>query len=230
MSVSAPDGGERLPEISRVLQSKAETRAFYNKIAKVYDLLAERSEQPVRETALRMLAPRPGEAILEIGSGTGHTLVDLARAVGPRGSVWGIDLAEEMVRLARDTVRRAAVADRVGLCCGDGAALPFATASADAIFTSFTLELFDTPEIPAVLADCRRVLRPGGRLLVASLSKEPEPGPIERLYEWTHQHFPNLLDCRPIHVRRSVEGAGFRIRDVEKVRMWVGVEIVVGVR
>ena len=76
---------------------------------------------------------------------------------------------------------------------------------------SFTLELFDTPEIPRVLAECRRVLRPAGRLAVVSISREQPDDAMVKAFEWTHRHFPNLLDCRPIHARRSVEAAGFAV-------------------
>jgi hypothetical protein len=59
-------------DVLPVLQSKDERRKFYNKIARVYDLLAEKSEQPVRVRALEMLAAQAGESVLEIGFGTGH--------------------------------------------------------------------------------------------------------------------------------------------------------------
>jgi len=85
----------------------------------------------------------------------------------------------------------------------------------------------DTPEIPKVLAECRRVLRVGGRIGVVATTKEAEEGLAVEAYEWTHQHFPNLLDCRPIFVRRALEDAGFSIRDVTITKMWVPVEIVV---
>jgi demethylmenaquinone methyltransferase/2-methoxy-6-polyprenyl-1,4-benzoquinol methylase len=49
-------------------------------------------------------------------------------------------------------------------------------------------------------------------------------------YEWTHQHFPNLLDCRPIFVRRALEDAGFSIRNATIANMWVPVEVVVGAK
>src|ERR1039457_4286856 len=77
--------------------SRAETKALYDKISKVYDLLAERSGGPVREAGLRMLAPQPGETVLEIGFGTGHALVWLARAVGPSGKGHGIGLSDGMM-------------------------------------------------------------------------------------------------------------------------------------
>jgi demethylmenaquinone methyltransferase/2-methoxy-6-polyprenyl-1,4-benzoquinol methylase len=65
---------------------------------------------------------------------------------------------------------------------------------------------------------------------VVALSKEGEQSLIAKAYEWTHEHFPNLLDCRPIYVRRSLEAAGFEVREVEIERMWVPVEIVLAVR
>ena len=213
-------------DILRVLQTKSQTKAFYNKIAGVYDRLAERSEGPMRATALKMFAPAPGERLLEIGFGTGHVLVELARAVGPAGRVFGIDLSENMLGQARARLERENLADRVTLACGDAENLPYPADSLDGVFMCFTLELFDTPEIPRVLAQCQRVLRPGGRIVVAAVSKETKPGFVVRAFEWTHEHFPNLLDCRPIYARQALETAGFVIEDSRVESMWVPVEIV----
>jgi ubiquinone/menaquinone biosynthesis C-methylase UbiE len=215
-------------DIARVLQTKSETKAFYNKIAGVYDLLAERSEQPMRGVALEMLAPAPGEHLLEIGFGTGHVLVKLAQAVGPTGQVFGIDISENMLAQARELLQKEGLIDRVTLACGDAEDLPYPDDSLDGIFMCFTLELFDTPDIPRVLAQCQRVLRPGGRIVVAAVSKEGRQGLVLRAFEWTHRHFPNLLDCRPIHARQAVEDQGFSIEQARVESMWVPVEIVRG--
>ncbi len=213
-----------------VFQTKDETKAFYNKIAAVYDLLAERSEQPMRELGMQLLAARPGETILEVGFGTGHCLVEIAQAAGAEGHVLGIDLSENMVEHTRELIRKEGLDDRVELHCGDAANLPFEADSIDAIFTSFTLELFDTPELPEVLAEWGRVLRPGGRLAVVAISKEGKQGIIIKAYEWTHKHFPNLMDCRPIFVSAALAAAGFRITDKKIEHMWVPVEIVLAVK
>jgi demethylmenaquinone methyltransferase/2-methoxy-6-polyprenyl-1,4-benzoquinol methylase len=217
-----PQGG-----VLRVLQSKDETRAFYDKISGVYDLLAEHSEGPVRQTGLEKLALAPTEHVLEIGYGTGHCLVQLAEAVGPEGKVFGIDLSEGMRALARERLEKEHLLGRVELSCGDATYLPYPDGSMDAVFMSFALELFDTPEIPQVLAECKRVLPAGGRIGVVAITKEDNEGFAVEAYEWTHQHFPNLLDCRPIFVRRALEDAGFLIRDATITKMWVPVEVVV---
>ena len=220
----------RQPELLRVLQSKDQTRAYYNKISGVYDLLAEHSEGPIRQAGLNALALTPGERVLEIGYGTGHCLVELARAVAPKGRVFGIDLSEGMHSQARDRLENEHVAAIVDLACGDASSLPYADGSIDAAFMSFTLELFDSPEIPRVLRECWRVLRPGGRVGVVAITKEGPGGLAIDVYEWTHQHFPNLLDCRPIFVRRALEDAGFSITSATVAKMWVPVEIVVAER
>jgi demethylmenaquinone methyltransferase/2-methoxy-6-polyprenyl-1,4-benzoquinol methylase len=216
------------PGVARVFQSKHETKAFYNKIAKVYDLLAEHSERAVRQEGLAMFAPAAGEHLLEIGVGTGHCLVEIAEAVGPRGRAYGIDISENMLARTQSLLDDERLADRAELVCGDAERLPYASGSMDGIFMSFTLELFDTPEIPQVLEECRRVLRPGGRVAVVGVSKEGKPGMVLRAFEWTHRHFPNLVDCRPIYVRRALNAAGFHVEVWSMRHMWVPVEIVRG--
>lgn len=211
-----------------VFQTRQQTRAFYNKISGVYDLLSDRSEAPVRRAGLDLLKMQAGEEVLEIGCGTGHSLVRLADEVGSRGRVLGLDLSDKMLAVARTTVARAGVGDRVRLRRGDAARLPYADSSVDAVFMSFTLELFDTPEIPAVLGECRRVLRPGGRIVVVGMSKEGRRDPLVAVFEWAHRHFPNFLDCRPIFVREAMQASGFNIAKSIKRRMWIPIEIVLG--
>ena len=214
----------------RVFQSREQTRAFYNKISKVYDLLSERSEGPMRRAGLDLLKPADGETILELGFGTGHCIVQLARAVGLRGKVLGVDLSEQMVKLARKHLATAGFAKRAVLRQGDAAHLPYAAGGVDGVFMSFTLELFDTPEIPKILAECRRVLRPGGRIVVVGMSKQGSREPLVPVFEWAHKHFPNFIDCRPIYVREALENANFKIGKVLKRHMWIPVEIVLGIK
>jgi demethylmenaquinone methyltransferase/2-methoxy-6-polyprenyl-1,4-benzoquinol methylase len=210
----------------QLLRTKDERRKFYDKIAPCYDLLAERSEQPIRETAFDMLSPAPGERILEIGFGTGHLLSHIAERVGEEGRVYGVDISPEMLRLTELVLDAKKLNSRVELACGDAISLPFDDDMMDAVILCFTLELFDTPEIPQVLAECNRVLRPNGRIVVAALSKEGKPQLVGKAFEWTHRHFPNFMDCRPIHLEQAIEEAGFIIGADQLEHSWMPVEII----
>ncbi len=216
------------PHLDRVERSHEPARANYNRISRFYDLIAGWSEKKSREAGLARLAAKEGEQVLEIGCGTGLALTALARAVGATGRVCGLDLAAAMVSLARARLDRAGLAERVELRTGDALTLPYPARSFDAVFMSFVLELFDTPEIPAVLAECRRVLRPGGRIGVVSISASGPRTLVRRLYEWSHQRFPRVVDCRPIPVRTLLESAEFSPTTTDAISMWgLGIEIVV---
>ena len=96
-----------------------------------------------------------------------EALGQLAEAVGPEGKLLGIDLSEAMRAPARERVEKERLIDTVELSCGDATRLLCPDGSMAAVFISFTLELFDTSEIPQVLAGCKRAAhwrkRPGLR-------------------------------------------------------------------
>lgn len=216
--------------ISRVHRSKDAARASYNRLSRWYDVIAGSTEKKYRDWGLEKLSARPGETILEIGFGTGHCLVSLAKAVGPTGQVIGLDISDGMLAIARARLQAEGLSGRVDLHLGDAARLDFINdASLDCVFMSFTLELFDNPEIPRVLQECNRILKPGGKLAVVSMTKTDPPGMAVRMYEWFHEHMPNYADCRPIFARQAIEQTGFHIQDVSVSSMWgLPVEIVLG--
>ncbi|MCL4507749.1 MAG: methyltransferase domain-containing protein, partial [Chloroflexi bacterium] len=169
---------------------------------------------------LRQLLVAVGERILEIGFGAGRGLAALAASAGAAGRVYGLDLSTGMCAVARSRLRRTGVLHRTQLCAGDACALPFEDASLDAVFMCFTLELFDTPDLPVVLGECRRVLDPHGRMGVVSMLQQEQVNLPVRLYNWAHRALPALVDCRPIPAQALIEQAGFSVQTVAVISMW----------
>jgi demethylmenaquinone methyltransferase/2-methoxy-6-polyprenyl-1,4-benzoquinol methylase len=204
---------------------------MYDRASRWYRFVEEPFERRAGAVGLDLLRAGQGERVLELGCGAGGALVALARAVGPEGRVAGLDLAPGMIRRAASRLRGAGLADRAHLRVGDAMSIPFEDSSFDAVFAAFTLELFDTPEIPLVLAECRRVLRSGGRIAVVSLARSDPVGWATRFYERLHDRFPITLDCRPIHPRLALEAAGFEGPRSAAVPLWgLRAEAVVAVR
>lgn len=122
----------------------------------------------MRRAGLELLKPREGESILEVGFGAGHSLVSLAKAIGPKRKVFGLDLSDGMLKLAKANLAKAGLLERARLRCGDTTRLPYGAGTLDGVFMSFPLELFDTPEIPKVLRECKCVSRSGGRIAMTA--------------------------------------------------------------
>ena len=201
-------------EVSRVTRSKEQAKSTYDRVSRWYDVLAGGFEGKHRAAGVRKLEPSEGDVVLEVGFGTGHSILALADAVGTSGKVYGIDISQGMLDVTHSRVEKAGLTERVVLECGDAAQLPFDASFFDNVFMSFTLELFDTPEIPIVLSECRRVLRTGGRICVVAMSKTEKLNATTRLYEWFHDKLPQYVDCRPIYVQESLQSAGFHVVDV----------------
>jgi len=214
-------------EILRVTRSKAQAKKSYNSISKWYDALVGGSEKKYRNAGLHKLHAKEGETILEIGFGTGHCILELAHSVGDSGKVYGIDISDRMLDIAQSRVIEAGLGERVELECNDALNLPYAAGSIDAIFMSFTLELFDTPELEPLLQQCQRVLKKGGRMCVVAMSKQGGQSMMIKLYEWAHTKFPIHIDCRPIYAEQIMRTAGCEIVDVTALSLWgLAVEIV----
>jgi len=125
--------------MARTLQDIDAARALYTRISSIYDTLSERSERRGRELGLSLLQARPGERILEIGFGTGTSIVALAEAVGESGHVFGIDISPGMKAVAEERIRSAKRAGQISLTLTAIPPIPFHNATFDAIFMALTL-------------------------------------------------------------------------------------------
>ena len=114
---------------------------------------------PLGRRAIRALAPRAGERILDVGCGTGQSVLDLAAAVQPGGTVVGVDISAPVAEVAR---RRVAETAGTTIIVGDVQTHVFERREFDAAFSRFGVMFFADPT--AAFVNIRRALQPGGRL------------------------------------------------------------------
>ncbi|MEK6439626.1 methyltransferase domain-containing protein [Pseudonocardia sp. T1-2H] len=163
-----------------------------------------------RARSLALLAPQPGETILDVGSGPGFLLASLAEAVGTDGAVHGLDPSAPMNAVARGRTSRF---PWVSVDEGDALALPYADATFDAAVSTQVYEY--VRDIPAALAELRRVVRPGGRVLLLDTDWDSvvwhtaDRALHRRIMAVWDEHLadPHLPCTLPGHLRR----AGFRL-------------------
>ena len=163
-----------------------------------------------RAEVLALLDARPGERVLDVGSGPGFLVASLADAVGPRGAVHGVDSSGPMNAVARDLLgtRPWATIDD-----GDALALPYPDGSFDAAVATQVYEY--VADIPRALAELRRVLRRGGRALVLDTDWDSvvwhaaDRARHRRVMAAWEEHLadPHLPCTLPGHLRRT----GFRV-------------------
>lgn len=153
-------------------------------------------EKKLRRRMLDLAGLRPGDAVLDVGCGTGTLLLAAAERVGPSGTLHGVEPAAEMLAHAR----RKAEARRVALEVVEGSAdaLPYPPASFDVVFCTLVLHHLPESRRAGAILEMRRVLRPGGRLVIADLQR-PRLISAFSLVSMLHRHasVAGVLDVEP---------------------------------
>jgi ubiquinone/menaquinone biosynthesis C-methylase UbiE len=194
--------------------TKPDIVTVYTRTAGHYDLWASLTESRARRRVADVLAIRDGEAILEVAVGTGLLFVELLKR-NPHGRTVGVDLTDAMLQQAR----RKAEHTHSGsweLQVGDAYALQFPDGSFDAIVNCYMFDLVPDADFARVLREFYRVLKPGGRLVLATLA--PTGHPMYRLWEFLYRRNPKWVGgCRGVHISDAAQRAGFEIKSSEKV-------------
>jgi arsenite methyltransferase len=165
-------------------------------------------------TALAKL--KPGEIVLDLGSGGGIDVLLSARRVGPAGKAYGLDMTDEMLGLARENQRRSGL-ENVEFLKGEIENIPLPESSVDVIISNCVINL--SADKGRVLAEAFRVLKPGGRFAVSDVVVRGEvPGDIR-------QHLELWIGCvagalEESEYRMKLAAAGFEEIGIEPTRVY----------
>ena len=181
--------------------------------ARWYDLLAGAltlgRERALRERLAELARLAPGEAVLDVGCGTGSLALAAKRAVGETGAVTGVDASPEMIAIAA----RKAARSRTDIAFRTAAAerLPFADVSFDVVLATLMLHHLPAPVRRECVREARRVLKPGGRMLAVDFSKPLAGG--SGLFGRLHRHGGVSVDAMTTLMRE----AGMRVDETGSV-------------
>jgi SAM-dependent methyltransferase len=192
------------------------TRSLYTKeeTATIPEAAVRASLGCGNPTALAEL--KPGEVVLDLGSGGGIDVLLSAQRVGPTGKAYGLDMTDEMLALARENQRKAGVTN-VEFLRGDMEQIPLPTASVDVIISNCVINL--AADKGKVLREAFRVLKPGGRFAVSDVVVRGDvPAEIRRSVELWIGCIAGALEENDY--RAKLAGAGFTNIGLEETRLY----------
>jgi ubiquinone/menaquinone biosynthesis C-methylase UbiE len=190
------------------------------------DLYGDREKAGLPETAVKaslgcgnptaLAQLRPGETVLDLGSGGGIDVLLSAERVGPTGKAYGLDMTDEMLSLARENQKKSGAAN-VEFLKGEMEKIPLPDGSVDVILSNCVINL--AADKDRVLREAFRVLKPGGRFAVADVVvRGPVPPEVRRSVEAWIGCLAGALE--ESEYRSKLAAAGFRNIDLEVTRVY----------
>lgn len=188
----------------------------------IYDLLGRRYdwaslyEGRAKARSFELLDPRPGEWLLNVGVGTGREHRAFQAAVAPRGLAFALDLSGVMAALTHQRTD-------APVCQADTLHLPYASECFDALYCAYVLDLLPGAAIPDVIEGFRRVLKPGGRMLLLSMTEGVTPASkaLVGLWKAVFDLSPTLCaGCRPLKLVDIVERVDLQVLKRQVLVQW----------
>ncbi|AEF94442.1 Ubiquinone/menaquinone biosynthesis methyltransferase ubiE [Desulfotomaculum nigrificans CO-1-SRB] len=176
-------------------KSKEEfVHGVFSSIAHRYDLLnttlSFNQDKYWRRYAVKQTNIKPGGMALDVACGTGMLSIELAKAMGGRGKVVGLDFCENMLAKAVENINKTPYVDVIELIQGNAMDLPFPDDTFDCATIGFALR--NVPNVKGCIAEMRRVVKPGGKVVSLELAKPSAPI-FKQLYYLYFDHLVPIL-------------------------------------
>ena len=189
-----------------VKSSKDDVRRRYARLSRIYDFWGVLTESKAVKRALQLARIRNGESVLEVAVGTGNLFEQIV-SMNANGRNEGIDLSPEMLAKAKERLKKHH--GNYSLKVADAYSLPYPDGSFNLVISNYMFDLLPEEDFSRVLLEFKRVLRPGGRMVITSMT--PGRRWYSRIWDWLVSKAPHILEgCRPISLEEDVTQAGFR--------------------
>ena len=215
-------------KILEAFVKKEDIPKVYRSIAPIYDLWGMLTETKARKRFLELANIHDGEKVLEVAVGTGSTFIEILKK-NPNGQNHGVDLTDEMLRRAKKKAAKLGLKN-YSLELGDAYHLTYPDGMFDLVINNYMFDILPERDFPEVLNEFKRVLRPGGRLIMANMTKALHW--YESISEQVYRIRPSLLGgCRGVYLLPYLESAGFIDTQREYIsQMTFPTEVICGVK
>ena len=186
--------------------SKNDVRRRYARLSRIYDFWGFLTESKAVKKALQLAHIQNGESVLEVAVGTGNVFEQIV-CMNSNGRNEGIDLSPEMLTRAKERLKK--YHSDYSLKVADAYSLPYPDGTFDLVINNYMFDLLPEEDFSRVLLEFKRVLKPGGRMVITSMT--PGRRWYSRIWDWMVSKAPNILEgCRPISLKQDAEQSGFR--------------------
>ncbi|MEE8385959.1 MAG: methyltransferase domain-containing protein [Dehalococcoidia bacterium] len=186
--------------------SSAQVKRIYDRIAPIYERRSTPFESRARARLLDIVASHGAERILEVAVGPGAAFAKII-GINPQGLTVGLDISREMLAEAATRAHRSGHKPYI-LLQADARHLPLPGESFDLVTNSYMLDLLPVEDIRKVLTEFKRVLKPGGTLVLVNMTHSRAL--LSRAWEWLYRRKPSLFwGCRAVLAAPFLEELGF---------------------
>ncbi|WP_026840683.1 class I SAM-dependent methyltransferase [Citrifermentans bremense] len=188
--------------------SQDQIGSVYDRLSSIYDIWGNLAESRARHRAIELAEIEDGQRIVEVAVGTGLAFNEIVKR-NPNGRNTGIDLSAGMLEKAKNRLKKLSGV-HYDLTIGTAFDLPVETGCADLLVNNYMFDLIPYADMDRVLAEFRRVLKSGGRLILVNMAVgESLPS---RLYDFVYRLSPKTMGgCRGVRLADKLKQHGFTV-------------------
>jgi len=225
-------------DVIRIPAKKEDIGKFYSRVSKWHRLyklqtVFSKGEQRVKNRVVEIAEIKENDVVLEVAIGAGDVIEKIARRLGEKGRVYGVDIAQGYIEFTRKRLIKWKLGDNVHLQIAEATKLPFEDNKFDVLINCFMMDLIDTPEIPTVLSEFKRVVKTHGKVVIAAMAiPEGKQSLLSKIMHRSYLFFIKNMygnwGCRPILTEPFMKEVGFSNIQREYIGslMWFPKEIV----